>query len=177
MTDSMTDIDTLTASPFTLLLKPTFPSINQHAFTALTRLLDSLVTSRATQHLNDEIKSLEASLRDEYEPRSAALKADYFARVVHGAEQDRPDEERMIPTIVSDVDDVEQMSKNVDERVVKDLQVRQEQARGALEQSARRQAQLEVEMLVMTPLLHWQSDGIEDEQELYDLLVEFLQSN
>ncbi|KAK4047941.1 hypothetical protein OIV83_005125 [Microbotryomycetes sp. JL201] len=166
-------LNSSTTSPFDALLRPTFPTLTPDALATLTRLCDSLVDKRTIRYVNEEVSTLESSLLDEYKFRSAAVKADYCARIVHDVVEDEQ-EVQMEPTIVSDADGVEEMSKDVDQRIRNDIEAKRREARRSLTDGARRRAQLEVEMLVMTPLLHWQSDGVEDEKELYNLLLDSL---
>ncbi|KAK4052518.1 hypothetical protein OIO90_004285 [Microbotryomycetes sp. JL221] len=189
---SLQDASNVTSSSFVSLLEPTFPSLSSSSsFDRLVHMLDNLVQQRANQQLEHHVANLSGQLRDDYKSRASAVKADFMARLVHEQDDDdaestsdddnidgikRDNTRSRIPTIQGDPDSVNDMSRNVDSKVHDSIKHKQEEARQLLKKSAHKTATLQVEMLVMTPLLHWRADGIEDEQELLNMLIELLET-
>ncbi|SCV70765.1 BQ2448_3527 [Microbotryum intermedium] len=162
----------------------------------LVLLSNALLLTQIQRSTRAEMAMLAGELRDEWKLRVGALKADWMARWIPDERHDGevPDDAepdaaaahhgepgvqrtKMIPTIVSDVDETEAMSKRVDQGVEDEFNQRIAEAERRVESAVQGREILSVEVMVGECLFEAQADDQSPDETaitLHETLVEVL---
>ncbi|SGY78981.1 BQ5605_C008g05006 [Microbotryum silenes-dioicae] len=184
------------SSPATLDASLFDPVRATRIYPELVLLSNALLLTQIQSSTRAEMATLAGELRDEWKVRVGALKADWMARWIpderheDGAQVDaEPDADantgepelrqriKMNPTVVSDVDETEAMSKRVDQGVEDEFNERIAEAERRVKSAVQGREVLSVEVMVGECLFEAQADEQSLDETaitLHETLVEVL---